>query len=117
MQSLYGGVYSEKTKDLEKGGTKMSEDEMLKFRISETEKKLEIFDARMQKMNEQIGGIKTDIAETNAYVKQIYDELHSGRTLNGHYFKTGKMWAGLVAEMIRALIIISGIIAGIKLAV
>ena len=95
----------------------MSDDEMLRFRISETEKKIEAFDARLQKTNEQISNIRTDIAETNAYVKQIYEQMNCGKTFGGQYLKTGKMWSRVVVELIRALIIISGIIAGIKFAV
>ena len=69
----------------------------------------------MQKTDEQISGIKADIAETNAYVKQIYDEIHNRDSVGRPYIKASRMWSGVIVELIRALIIISGIIAGIKL--
>ena len=94
----------------------MGEDEMLRFRISETEKKIVALDERMQKTNEQISKMEVGIAETNAYVKQIYDDLHGGKT-ERNCMKTNKMWSNIILEMVRALITISGIIAGIKLMV
>ena len=93
----------------------MSEEEMFRFRIAETEKKISALDERLQKTNEQISHIQANIAETNAYVKQIYDELHGVKNCEGTCIKTGKIWANIVVEMIRALITVSGIIAGIKL--
>ena len=93
----------------------MSGDEMLRFRVSEVEKKLGMQGERMQKTDEQISAIKADIAETNAYVKQIYDEIHNKDRGARSYLQAGRMWTGVIVEMIRAIIIISGIIAGIKL--
>ena len=93
----------------------MSGDEVLKFRISEVEKKIGQQSERLQKTDEQISAIKTDIAETNAYVKQIYDEIRNKDRGIRPYMKAGRMWTGVIVEMIRAIIIISGIIAGIKL--
>lgn len=88
---------------------------MFRFRISETEKKITALDERLQKTNEQISHMQAGIAETNAYVKQIYDDLHGVKSSEGTCVKTGRIWANIVTEMIRALITVSGIIAGIKL--
>ena len=93
----------------------MSGDEMLRFRVTEVEKKLGMQSERLQKTDEQISAIKADIAETNAYVKQIYDEIHNNDRGARPYLQAGRMWTGVIVEMIRAIIIISGIIAGIKL--
>lgn len=93
----------------------MSNEEMLRFRISETEKKITTLDERLQKTNEQISRMQVGIAETNAYVKQIYDEVNGTRNLNTNGVKNSRMWSKVVFELIRAMITIAGIIAGVKL--
>lgn len=92
----------------------MSENELIVFRITEVEKKMEALDKQLDKTNEHIAEMQVKIAQMNAYCKQICDGQHCERPrITGD--NGTKMWAKVVMELIRALITISSIIAGVEL--
>ena len=92
----------------------MSGEEVLNVRIGNTEKRLCVLEKRLQKLEDELTSVKEGVAETRAYVVQIYDKItriDEQKTAKD----SGALWSKAMIELIRAFVTVGGIIAGIKL--